>query len=202
MVTGIFDGIVDRYEVASAGFARRLRLVEGVRWQLPTPCVEWDVRRLANHMTRGNLSYVALAAGGSAAEFLAQRDADALGADPLDAYRRSVQSCREAFATPGVLARVLDYPLGRVAGAQALAVRTTDTVVHTWDLARALGADEQLDTEMVAWIDAGLDTIYAGLAETPTAADTTHRFFAAPDRTAPPPTTRQQRLLDRFGRMT
>jgi hypothetical protein len=32
--------------------------------------------------------------------------------------------------------QILDYPLGSVAGRQALAVRTTDSVVHTWDPAR------------------------------------------------------------------
>jgi uncharacterized protein (TIGR03086 family) len=200
VVTSVLDGIVDRYEAASAGFARRLRLVGPAQWRLPTPCTEWDVRQLVDHMARGNLNYVALAAGGSAAQFLAQRDADALGADPLAAYLDSVRACHAAFGAPGVLIRVLDYPLGRVTGAQALAVRTADTVVHTWDLARALDADERLDAELVGWLDGGLEAIYAGLAEAPTAPDTTHRFFAAPDPTAPSRASRQDRLLNRLGR--
>lgn len=99
-----------------------------------------------------------------------------------------------------MLTRVLDYPLGRVTGAQALAVRTADTAVHTWDLARALDADERLDAELVGWLDGGLEAIHAGLAEAPTAPDTTHRFFAAPDRTVPSRASRQDRLLNRLGR--
>ena len=193
-------GIIDRYETASAGFARRLGAVRADQWRLRTPCTDWNVRQLVNHMTRGNLGYVALARGGSAAEFLAHRDADALGADPVGAYARSVRECLAAFRAPDALMRAVDYPLGRLPGAQALAVRSADTLIHTWDLARAVGGDERLDPALVGWADDRLDDIYAGLAETPVAAETTHRFFAAPDPTAPPPTSRQHALLHRFGR--
>lgn len=100
--------------------------------------------------------------------------------NPVSAYVRSVRACAGAFTQPGALIRVLDYPLGRVTGQQALAVRTTDTVIHTWDLARAIGTDDTLDAGLVTWISESLDEIYAGLAETPTATETTHQFFAAP----------------------
>jgi uncharacterized protein (TIGR03086 family) len=158
------------------------------------------VRQLVNHMTRGNLSYVRLLQGGTSAEFVDMRDADALGSDPVGAYLHSVQVCAAAFAEPGALDRVLDYPLGKVAGRQALAVRTTDGIIHTWDLARAIGAGDQLNSSLVAWIGDHLDEIYAGLAETPTAAETTHRFFAAPGGAVAGDASLQDRLLYRMGR--
>jgi uncharacterized protein (TIGR03086 family) len=114
-----------------------------------------------------------------------QRDADALGTDPVGAYCRSAQECAEAFARPGALQLVLDYPLGQVTGQQALAIRTTDSAIHTWDLAHAVDADDSLDLSLVAWIDHHLGDIYAGLAETPAAAATSHRFFAAPRACSP-----------------
>jgi uncharacterized protein (TIGR03086 family) len=195
----VFDGIVDRFVLASAGFERRLRAVPPAAWAWPTPCTEWDVRLLVNHATRGNLNYVRLLHGGTGAEFLRQRDADALGHQPVAAYAFSVRECAEAFSRPGALRRVLDYPLGKVTGRQALAVRTADTIVHTWDLARAVGADESLDGGLVAWLDDQLGAVYAGLAETPVAAGTTHRFFgAARDPSAAD--TPQDRLLRRMGR--
>ena len=193
-------GLIDRFVLASAAFERRLGAVRSEQWAWSTPCTEWDVRRLVNHMTRGNLSYVRLVHGGTSAEFLRLRDVDALGTDPVGAYTRSVQECAEAFAAPGALERVLDYPLGTVTGCQALAVRTTDSAVHTWDLARAIGADEDLDIGLVAWIDDSLEEIYAGLAEAPTDAGTTHRFFAAPDGTLAAEASLQERLLHRMGR--
>lgn len=85
-------------------------------------------------------------------------------------------------------------------GRQALAVRTTDTTIHTWDLARAVAVDDRLDAGLVAWIDDSLDEIFAGLAEAPTATDTTHRFFAAPNGTLADDASCQNRLLHRMGR--
>ncbi|MFC4590357.1 TIGR03086 family metal-binding protein [Sphaerisporangium corydalis] len=195
-----FDGIIDRFVLSSAGFARVLGAVPSEQWSRPTPCSEWDVRQLVNHMTRGNLNYVFLLQGGGRAEFLRLRDADALGSDPVGAYTRSVRACAEAFGRPGALRQVLDYPLGEVTGRQALAVRTTDSVVHTWDLARAVGTDDELDPGLVAWIDDHLDAIYSGLSESPTDADTTHRFFAAPAGEPASGASRQDRLLWRMGR--
>jgi uncharacterized protein (TIGR03086 family) len=151
-------------------------------------------------MIRGNLGYARLAEGGSGADFLRLRDVAALGADPVASYVRSVAECAEAFAAAGALDAVLDYPLGPVTGRQALAVRTTDSVIHTWDLARAVGVDERLDRGLVAWIDGSLEEIYAGLPETPTAAKTTHRFFAAPGRVPFDDLSRQDRLLHLMGR--
>nr|WP_042197662.1 TIGR03086 family metal-binding protein [Kibdelosporangium sp. MJ126-NF4]CEL23101.1 hypothetical protein [Kibdelosporangium sp. MJ126-NF4]CTQ90238.1 hypothetical protein [Kibdelosporangium sp. MJ126-NF4] len=194
-----FDGIVDRFVLSSRGFERVLRTVRPEQGLWPTPCAEWNVRQLVNHVVRGNLNYVLLAQGGTAEEFLRLRDVDALATDAVDAYVRSVRECTSAFTQPGALQRVLDYPLGAVLGRQALAVRTTDSIVHTWDLARAVGVDDTLDTGLVRWIDGHLDEIYAGLAETPTAADTTHRFFAAPvDGSAA--ASCQDQVLRRMGR--
>jgi uncharacterized protein (TIGR03086 family) len=199
-MSSAFDGILDRYDLASSEFRARLTAVRADQWAWPTPCTDWDVRLLVNHMTRGNLNFVGLLNGATGADFLRLRGTDALGADPLAAYARSVRECAEAFARPGALHQVVDYPLGRVPGAQALAIRTTDTTIHTWDLARAIGADDTLDPTLVAWIDDGMEDIYAGLVETPVATETTHRFFAAPV-TGPAGASRQDRLLRRTGRI-
>jgi len=199
-VTNCFEGIVDRFVLSSGEFERKLRTVRPEQWAWPTPCTEWDVRRLVNHMTRGNLNYLLLVEGGTRAEFLRLREVDALGTDPVRAFTRSVRECAAAFTRPGALHRVLDYPLGLVTGEQALAVRTTDSTIHTWDLARAVGLDEKLDAGLVAWIGDHLEEIYDGLAETPTAVATTHRFFAAPGSGAADDPSPQDRLLRRMGR--
>jgi uncharacterized protein (TIGR03086 family) len=183
------DGIIDRFRLAAAGFEARLRIVRAGDWARPTPCTEWDVRMLVNHMVRGNLNYTALVRGATAAYFVRMRDADALGADPLAAYRASTTACADTF--DGALDREIDYPLGAVTAAQALAIRTTDTVVHTWDLARAVGGDEVLDRDLLAWIDDDLGLSYPGL-------DGAERFFAAPRGAAGP--SPQERVLHRLGR--
>ena len=199
-MSSAFDGILDRYSLASSEFRRCLETVRTDQWAWPTPCAEWNVRQLVSHMARGNLNFVGLLNGATSADFLRLRGADALGADPLAAYARSVQECAEAFARPGALQQVVDYPLGRVPGAQALAIRTTDTAIHTWDLARATDAEDTLDPGLVAWIDDCIEDVYAGLVETPVATETTHRFFAAPVTGPAAGASRQDQLLRRMGR--
>lgn len=191
--------VLDRFLAASTEFGQRLPSVRPDQWTAPTPCAEWNVRQLVNHMVRGNLNYVDLLAGSSREDFLRMRDADALGDDPLAAYAASVRLVADAFGRPGALDQMLDYPLGKVTGCQALAVRATDSAIHAWDLARALRVDDRLDADLVAWISDGLGEIYAGLAESPVAADTTHRFFAAPGVVSGS-VSRQERLLNLMGR--
>jgi uncharacterized protein (TIGR03086 family) len=181
---------LDRYLRASAGFSAVLAEMRPDQLRSPTPCTEWDVRQLVNHMTRGNLNYALLASGGSASEFLALRDRDALGGEPLSAYAASVRECAESFRRPGALDRVLDYPLGKVTGRQALAVRTADSVLHTWDLARALGVSEALDPALVEWILTESPAIYAGL-------DVSSFFGPSSDAVSG---NHQDRLLRRLGR--
>ena len=199
-MSDLFESIIERFILASTGFERKLRAVRPGQWACPTPCPEWDVRKLVNHMTQGNLNYVRLLHGATSAEFMRFRDADALADDPVGAFGWSAHECTEAFAQPGALLRVLDYPLGQLAGRQALAVRVTDSTFHTWDLARAIGADEELDATLVRWIDDHLERIYSGLAETPTSAGSAHRFFAAPKGDLPSGSSRQDRLLHLMGR--
>lgn len=192
--------VIDRFRRASGEFQARLRAVRPAQQDWPTPCPDWDVRRLVSHMTQGNLNYRRLACGATAADFLRHRDAPAPPGPPLDAaFADSVTACAGAFAEPGAMDRILDYPLGRVPGRQALAVRTADTIVHTWDLARAVGAPDVLAPDLLGWLARHLDEIYAGLAETPADPASTHRFFAPPGRPASDP-SEQDRLLLRFGR--
>jgi uncharacterized protein (TIGR03086 family) len=199
-MSNLAEHLLDRFVLASTGFADRLRAVRPEQWAGSTPCTEWNVRQLVNHMVRANLSYVRLLDGGTGAEFVRQRDTDALGTDPVGAFDRSARACAEAYVRPGAMRQMVDHPSGEMTGEQALAMRTTDTVIHTWDLARAVGADERLDTDLVAWIAEHLNEIYAGLPETPIAAASTHRFFAAPIGELGPDASRQDRLLHLMGR--
>jgi uncharacterized protein (TIGR03086 family) len=192
--------LISRFVAASDGFARRLQQVTPARWSDPTPCAEWDVRALVNHVTQSNLNYVRLLDGASAGEFLGWRDVDALGDDPVSAFAKTAEDCAAAYAARGALDRTVDHPSGTLSGRQALSVRTTDTLIHTWDLARGLGEDDTLDPALLEWVDTNIGEIYAGMAETPVAQQTTHRFYAAPTGDLAPGSSTQDSLLHLFGR--
>jgi uncharacterized protein (TIGR03086 family) len=113
-------------------------VVAGIRadqWPAPTPCTELDVRAVLNHLVSGNLLFAALVRG----EPRPDRGADHLGGDPLAAFRQAAGRLREAFAGPGVLESIYTAPFGTGPGAALVHVRTVETLVHGWDLARATG---------------------------------------------------------------
>jgi uncharacterized protein (TIGR03086 family) len=113
------------------------QLIGGVRddqWTAATPCTEWNVRALVNHLVRGNRLFAAVLRGGQPAP---AEPADVLGDDPRAAYRASADAVLEAFRQPGVLERVVTAPFGTAPGRVALHIRNTELLVHGWDLARA-----------------------------------------------------------------
>jgi uncharacterized protein (TIGR03086 family) len=115
--------------------------------ELPTPCHEWNVRTLLNHLVAGNWRFVAAAEGkpvqrGSVTE-------DFLGDDPAGAYRKSAEALKRAWQDPALLDQVYQMPIGELPGPAAVSVRLVETVTHGWDLARATGQSPRFDDETV-----------------------------------------------------
>jgi uncharacterized protein (TIGR03086 family) len=76
----------------------------------------------------------------------------ALGAAPSpdEHYGAAVARCVELLREPGALERKCMSPAGfEWSAAEATAGTAMDQLVHTWDLAVALGADRALDPELV-----------------------------------------------------
>lgn len=124
------------------------RVVEGVRdeqWGLPSPCAEWDVRGVLNHLVMGNLM---AHAGVRGRHPPSDRSADYLGADPRAAFADSVVACRAAFAEPGVLEKVVRTPLGEQRGAFYVHMRINELLAHGWDIASATGQSTDLEPEL------------------------------------------------------
>jgi uncharacterized protein (TIGR03086 family) len=127
--------------------AQAVRLVEAVRPdQLggPTPCPQWTVRDLVNHMVTGNLLIAAIVAG----EPHPDRTVDHLGDDHVAAFRDSVTRLSETFAEHDVLAGTYPSPMGEGPGSLLVHMRVNELVVHGWDLAKATGQSTALDPEL------------------------------------------------------
>ena len=90
-----------------AEFVARVEAVPEDAWDSATPCTEWDVRALVNHVVGEDRWTPPLLEGATIAEVGDRFDGDLLGADPVAAARaaaaEAVASVAERLA--GVAAR-------------------------------------------------------------------------------------------------
>jgi uncharacterized protein (TIGR03086 family) len=126
------------FERAAGDAVAMVEQVEPEQWAASTPCSDWDVDALVVHMA-GGTSYLMGALGLHT------------GGDGADrGYRAAVTRCVDALHAPGALERRCTSPAGfEWSVAEATAGTAMDQLVHTWDLAIAIGADAQLDRELV-----------------------------------------------------
>ncbi len=129
---------VSLYRVATQRAVAAVEAVRGDQLGWPTPCSEWSVRQLIDHLIGGADYLFASATGGEPA------------AAPGTDYRSRVDRVLTALESPGALERVCVSPLGfDWPVSDAVAGTFMDVLIHTWDLARATGQDERLDAGLV-----------------------------------------------------
>lgn len=137
------------FEVAMGEFDRRVLAIRPDQWHDATPCAEWDVRALVNHLVIEQLWAPLLLDGATVDDVGDRFEGDQLGADPVAAWASAAAAAREAFATPGALRRSVELSYGRRPAQGYCQEMTLDLTVHAWDLARATRADEQLNEALV-----------------------------------------------------
>ncbi len=110
-------------------------------WDNATPCAEWDVRDLLNHMTSEHLWAPRLLAGKSVEEVGDTYDGDVLGEDPIAAWDTAQMKSREAWAAATGDAMV-QLSVGTTTVEEYAEQMLLDLTVHAWDLARGAGIEE------------------------------------------------------------
>jgi uncharacterized protein (TIGR03086 family) len=152
-------------ERSGRGFRQHLVELESDDWARPTPCDEWSVRDLVNHVVGGNVRYVMILAGEPADAVVRTREQDWLGSDPLGAFDDAFARVTEAFSVPGILAATVHHPKsGAMTGAQLRVFRVNELTVHAWDLARAIDSDDRLDEQVVSWLLERLEPLRSTVA--------------------------------------
>ncbi len=156
--------VLSLYPQALDTFGRLVHLVAPHQWAAPTPCSEWSVRDLVNHLTVEQLWVPELLMGSTVAEVGGRFDGDMLGDDPGGAWRAAADAAREAFRVPGAEDLTVHLSYGDVAAVAYCDQMTTDAVVHSWDLAKGIGADPGLSAELVDFALAEMSGYGEGLA--------------------------------------
>jgi uncharacterized protein (TIGR03086 family) len=120
-----------------------------------TPCPDWQVRELIDHMigvcsTFGAALAAAAGADPASASGSAPGERDRAGDDPAAAYAAAAAAMMEQWRAPGALERTVRLPLGEAPAARVAGILVGDQILHTWDLAKALGRPYRLDEDLSA----------------------------------------------------
>ena len=138
------------YAQAMIGTRAYLDAVGPDQWHGPTPCSEWDVKQVANHIIGENLWAGELFKGTTIAEVGSALDGDLAGEDPAVAYATSVTVATDAVTAPEAMQAICHLSFGDFSGADYAAQLFMDTLIHGWDVARATGQSTRLDADLVA----------------------------------------------------
>jgi uncharacterized protein (TIGR03086 family) len=95
-----------------------------------TPCDQWDVRTLLNHMLDTSQYFTSSALGEDAAP-PSPDPPDLLGRDPVKQFEEARAKTLDVFGRDGVIEKT----------GISLGVATSDMLIHGWDVAKATGQD-------------------------------------------------------------
>jgi len=160
--------------------------VDRAQFARTTPCSEFDVRALLNHMIGGNHRFVKIAAGEPGDDVPA--GGDYVRDEALTPYRESATAVSHAWSDPALLEKIVHLPFGDYPGSFAIGIHTVEVIVHGWDLAQATGQPSELDAALrtVAWQNCkDIDESFRGpgapfgpVVEAPAGATDTQRLMA------------------------
>jgi uncharacterized protein (TIGR03086 family) len=141
--------VVDLHRRSIEEFEQKVEAVGDDQWSSPTPCSDWDVRTLVNHIVAENLWTPPLMAGKTIAEVGDRFDGDVLGDDPKQMWRDASTAAVTSAAQPGAMERTVHLSFGDVPGSEYALQLFADHVIHGWDLARAIGTSDRIEPDLV-----------------------------------------------------
>jgi uncharacterized protein (TIGR03086 family) len=183
--------LIGLFQRAAEGFGRHVHSTGEGQWHDPTPDTEWDVRMLVNHVTVEQLWVPPLVQGSSVVDVGGRFDGDQLGDDPVAAWDAAVGGSLAAFGASDTLEKTVSLSSGEKVVAEYCWEMLTDALIHSWDLARGIGADETLDSELVGLVYERTLPVAEHLHET---------GLFAPPVPVPADSPLQTKLLAIFGR--
>jgi uncharacterized protein (TIGR03086 family) len=142
------DEVIERYTKLADQFGARVEAAADDAWDKPAPCEGWTARDVVTHVTDSQRSLTAALNG---------TEPGTAAADPKADWRETYAAFKQAISQPGALDRNVPGPFGEMPAKMVIGrFLATDALVHTWDLARAVGGDERIDAEAVTQAYSGL----------------------------------------------
>jgi len=124
-------------------------LVGPDQWGASTPCSDWNVRDLVKpHRRRGPLDRP-VTGRPNIADVGDSLDGDLLGDDPVSVASHAARAAQTSVITPVLRGATVHLSYGEEQAAEYVYQLAADHLVHSWDLAVAIGAPVQLDPQVV-----------------------------------------------------
>lgn len=130
-------------------FLDRVHAVRADQWDGETPCTDWNVRELVNHVVGEDLWTVPMMGGATIEEVGDRFDGDVLGDDPKTTADRAGAAAVSAMTEPGAVDRTVHLSFGDTPAEEYAWQLCADHLIHGWDLAAATGGATTLDPELV-----------------------------------------------------
>ena len=105
-----------------------------------TPCADWKISDVINHLVAGQYFFEAAVKGAPPAG----GETDFAAGDFVAAFDEGAHHSLAAFGADGAMEKTLTLPFGQMPGAAFCAIAATDTFTHGWDLAKATGQSTDL----------------------------------------------------------
>jgi uncharacterized protein (TIGR03086 family) len=139
----------ERFKQASAHFDELVGKIGDDQWSNPTPCAEWNVRHLVGHLVYEDLWAPPLFEGETIESVGDRFEGDILGNDPKAAWQQAHKGADSAIEAEGAMGRTVHLSWGDEKGEEYTTQLLLDHLVHGWDLARGIGADDRMDPVLV-----------------------------------------------------
>jgi uncharacterized protein (TIGR03086 family) len=136
---------MDPVKMLEQSYAATGRVVDAIRpddLSKPTPCTQWDLRTLLNHVVGVTKYFGSVADGNGDRSLMA---AEHLGDDPAADFHAAADATLAAWSKPGKLEASYALFAGEVPGQVPVTIATADAFVHGWDMAKAIGATLDAD---------------------------------------------------------
>src|SRR4051812_22746699 len=117
------------------------------RWHQPTPCSDWTVRDVTNHLVGGICLFTDELNGVPAR---ADHESDWLAEDPVGAYAAAAAADARAWDRPDALTGTITLGLGTLPAPLAAVIHLTEVLVHGADIALAIDREDLIDREACA----------------------------------------------------
>ena len=136
----------EKYRRAVSDFSKVVDAVPADKWVSVSPCEGWTAKHVIGHVI-GGMQVISASQTGEPPQF--GDPIAAAGDDPVRNYTAARDLALESL-TEENLAKTVDGPGGGQMQLDQLIgmILANDVLIHTWDLAKAVGVEAKLDPEL------------------------------------------------------